>query len=126
MRRDPDALFATRAKSRIIPFDFVLQELADVGPWTRPMFGSTAVYVDEKIVFALRDGKPEGDNGVWVATTREQHASLRKELPSLRSIAVLGIATAYTRFRLAAAGAIGRVGGETCHRSSAADRAEPG
>ena len=45
----------------------------------------------EKIVFALREkagGDP--DNGVWVATTPEHHASLRRELPSLRSITVFG------------------------------------
>jgi hypothetical protein len=49
------------------------------------------VYVDDKIVFVLRDkASSPGDNGVWVATTRDHHASLRKELPSIRSIAVLG------------------------------------
>jgi len=42
----------------------------------------------------LRD-KPSSprDNGVWVATTPEHHASLRQELPCLRSIAVLGAGT---------------------------------
>ena len=90
MRRDPDALFSPREKKRTIPFDFVLEELADVDPWTRPMFGAVAVYVGEKIVFILRDGKDDEDNGVWVATTKEHHASLRRELPSLRSILVFG------------------------------------
>jgi hypothetical protein len=47
--------------------------------------------VEEKIVFVLRE-RPSAphDNGVWVATTKEHHASLRRELPSLRSITVLG------------------------------------
>jgi len=90
VRRDPDALFATRAAARKIPFDFVLVELAELGPFTRPMFGCTAVYVDDKIVFILRDkGKPRADDGVWVATVHEHHASLRRELPMLRSISVL-------------------------------------
>ena len=31
-----------------------------------------------------------GDNGVWIATTAEHHASLAAELPGLRSITVLG------------------------------------
>ena len=88
MRRDTDAFFA-RAKVRKIPFDFVLEELAALAPWTRPMFGCTAVYVDERIVFILRD-KADADTGVWVATTREHHASLRREMPSLRSITVFG------------------------------------
>jgi hypothetical protein len=90
VRPDPDALFVQKAKGRKIPFDFVLDELADLSPWTRPMFGCTAVYVEERIVFVLRDGKPDGDNGVWVATTKEHHASLRRELPIMRSIGVLG------------------------------------
>ena len=51
------------------------------------MFGCTAVYVAEKIVFILRDRPARtDDNGVWVATTREHHESLRAELPGLRSI----------------------------------------
>ena len=85
-----EALFATTSKKRI-PFDWVLTELEVLGPTTNPMFGCTAIYIDEKIVFILRE-RPNGaaDNGVWLATTREHHASLRGELPSLRSIGVLG------------------------------------
>ena len=39
----------------------------------------------------LRD-KPTNtsDNGVWLATTRDHHDSLRLEFPSMRSIQVLG------------------------------------
>jgi hypothetical protein len=91
MRRvDPDAIFTARNARRRIPFDFVLDELAELGPWTRPMFGCHAVYVEEKIVFALREkGDPRCDDGVWIATTTEHHESLRRELPSMRSISVL-------------------------------------
>jgi hypothetical protein len=54
------------------------------------MFGCTAVYVEEKIVFILRDKEgATDDNGVWVATTKEHHASLRREFPCMRSIEVL-------------------------------------
>ena len=83
-------IFRAKTKARI-PFDFVLDELDRLGPVTRPMFGCTAVYVGERIVFILRD-KPgiTTDNGVWIATTTEYHASLREELPSMRSISVLG------------------------------------
>jgi len=72
------------------PFAFVLDELASLEPHTRPMFGCTAVYVGERIILVLRE-RPTGadDNGVWLATSREHHASLRGELPSLRSIGVL-------------------------------------
>jgi hypothetical protein len=91
VRRSSDALFSARKPGKPAPFGFVLEELAGLAPWTRPMFGCTAVYVDEKIVFILRDRKGEvDDNGVWVATTREHHESLRRQLPSLRSIKVFG------------------------------------
>jgi hypothetical protein len=90
VRRDPDALFAARKPLKKIPFEFVLAELEELAPVTRPLFGCHAVYVDEKIVFALRDkGNPPDDDGVWVATTLEHHAALRRDLPSLRSITVL-------------------------------------
>ena len=79
-----EALFAPKKK---IPFDWVLGELESLEPTTNPMFGCTAVYVEEKIVFILRDRPTHReDNGVWVATTREHHASLRKDLPTLRRI----------------------------------------
>jgi hypothetical protein len=89
-RRDPSALFATAKMPQKPPFDFVLGELEALDPWTRPMFGCHAVYVEEKIVLILRHKrKPACDDGVWVATTAEHHASLRRDLPSLRSISVL-------------------------------------
>ena len=89
-RRDPSALFAPKKTPKKLPFDFVLEELAAVDPWTRPMFGCHAIYVEEKIVFALREKRsPACDDGVWLATTAEHHASLRREMPSLRSITVL-------------------------------------
>jgi hypothetical protein len=74
-----------------VPHEFVLDALASLSPFTRPMFGCLAVYVGEKIVLILRD-KPESraDNGVWLATTQEHHASLRREFPHMRSIQVLG------------------------------------
>jgi hypothetical protein len=89
-RRDADALFAVRQPSRKLPFDFVLEQLAILGPWTRPMFGCHAVYIEDKIMFVLRDkGDPKCDDGVWIATTVEHHETLRAELPSMRSIRVL-------------------------------------
>jgi hypothetical protein len=74
-----------------IPFEFVLEEIAALSPWTRYMFGSTAVYVDEKIVLILRH-KETGreDNGIWLATIPEHHESLSREFPSMRSISVFG------------------------------------
>jgi len=86
--RDP--LLAGKQRKKI-PFEFVLDALADASPWTRPMFGCLAVYVADKIVLVLRDKPgPSPDNGVWLATTCEHHESLRRNFPSMRSIAVLG------------------------------------
>ena len=55
------------------------------------MFGALAVYVGDKIVLILRDkGDASADNGVWLATTRDQHESLRRDFPNMRSIQMLG------------------------------------
>ncbi len=84
-QRDP-----LRTKPRKAPpFEFVLEALSTLSPRTRPMFGCLAVYLGEKIVLVLRD-KSDGDGGVWLATTKEHHASLRAEFPTMRSIRVLG------------------------------------
>lgn len=74
-----------------MPHDFVLEGLSSLSFYTRPMFGCLAIYVADKIVLILRD-KPNhiSDNGVWLATTEEHHASLRRDFPNLRSIGVLG------------------------------------
>jgi hypothetical protein len=74
-----------------IPYEFVLDALTPLRPRTNPMFGCLAVYIGEKIVLVLRDKKaPSADNGVWLATTKEQHESLRVEFPHMRSIEALG------------------------------------
>jgi hypothetical protein len=95
-RRNPsslppeDILLAPKQRKRW-PHEFVLDALAPVSPWTRPMFGCLAVYLGEKIVLVLRDKHDSpADNGVWLATTVEHHHTLRQEFPSMRSIRVLG------------------------------------
>jgi len=78
-------------KPTSMPFRFVLDELDAMNPRTNPMFGCFGVYIGDKIVLALRsrDSHPD-DNGVWIATKPEHHAGLKKILPSMRSIYVLG------------------------------------
>ena len=84
------ALFAGRQR-KIVPHEFVLDTLAALSPRTRSMFGCLAVYVENKIVFILREKRDQtADNGVWLATTVEHHESLRREFPNMRSIQVFG------------------------------------
>ncbi len=72
-----------------LPFAFVLDELEALEPQTRPMFGCTSVYIGERIVLILRDKPaPQEDNGVWIATTVEHHASLKRDFKTMRSIAL--------------------------------------
>lgn len=75
---------------KAIPFDFILEELDALNPYTKPMFGAHAIYISEKIIFIVRHKESHvEDNGVWLATTMEHHESLRKIFPNMRSIGVL-------------------------------------
>jgi hypothetical protein len=86
-----DEVFLAARPGKAAPHEFVLDAISSLAPTTRPMFGCLAVYVEDKIVLILRDKPSErADNGVWIATTREHHDSLRRELPPMRSIGVLG------------------------------------
>lgn len=72
------------------PHEFVLDALSSLELRTRHLFSGFAVYVGPKIVCVLRDRPTHAeDNGMWLATMQEHHESLRREFPSLRSIAVL-------------------------------------
>src|SRR5260221_8980320 len=89
LARDPVLLGVRKRKAP--PHAFVLEALAEAEPRTNPMFGCLAVYVGEKIVLILRDRpKYPKDNGVWIATSVEHHASLRAEFPNMRSVGLLG------------------------------------
>ena len=74
-----------------IPFEFILDHLYQVSPVIKRMFGCVAIYVNDKMVLALRqrDDHPE-DNGLWVVTDNAHHHSLKQELPSLRTIQLFG------------------------------------
>ena len=79
------------SQKKPIPFEFVLDYLYPKEPVIKPMFGAYAVYVGGKIVLVLRQKKQHPrDNGVWIATTKEHHKSLRNIFPSMRSIGLLG------------------------------------
>jgi hypothetical protein len=87
----PDDAFGAVKQRKAIPHQFVLDAIAALSPTTRRMFGCLAVYVAEKIVLILRDKREmTADNGVWLATSKDHHDSLRREFPNMRSIQVLG------------------------------------
>jgi hypothetical protein len=73
-----------------VPFPFILELLYSQEPRVKPMFGAHAVYVREKIVLIMRNKEthPEA-NGIWIATSKEHHASLKKELPTMHSVYLL-------------------------------------
>lgn len=73
-----------------IPYSFILDLLHRADPVVKPMFGCHAVYIGHKIVFIMRKKGKDRDDGVWMATYPEHHASLRKDFPSLRSIELFG------------------------------------
>src|SRR5580700_1054266 len=104
-----DTLFAIRQR-KAVPHEFVLDAIAALSPATRSMFGCLAVYVADKIVLILRDkGDSTADNGVWLATTKEHHESLRREFPNMRSIQAFG--TNVTGWQMLPVGAGFRGGG---------------
>jgi len=87
---------AKSAKRKPIPYPFILEALAPLSPEVRPMFSGHAVYIQDKIVFMLRDHpKSPEDNGLWLVFAEdfdESHdpKSLRHEFPSIRPIQLLG------------------------------------
>ena len=85
-----EAVFAVKPR-KAVPHEFVLDAIAAASPETKPMFGCLAIYVKDKIVLILRDRRDlTDDNGVWLATAEEHHASLKREFPSMRSIGMFG------------------------------------
>ena|SRR5215218_4559497 len=75
-----------------IPFDFVFDYLFPLEVKVKPMFGLFALYIGEKLVLMLRQRKQHSEiNGVWIATSKDHHKSLRKAFPSLRSLRPLQI-----------------------------------
>ena len=67
-----------------LPFPFVIEELDSLRPTIKRMFGFTHVYLEDKLLFSLRDDpKQKGTNGLWLYTTTEHIESLAKEFPHL-------------------------------------------
>lgn len=74
----------TRQQAKQDPFPFVLDELEPIRPTIKRMFGFTYIYLDEKLLCALRNSvKHPTSNGVWLFTTKEHVESLGREFPDL-------------------------------------------
>jgi hypothetical protein len=68
---------------KVIPYDFVFDYLPQ-NVITKRMFGMHYIYLNKKIVLILRKASKNLDmNGVWVATSKEHHQSLEKDVPAL-------------------------------------------
>ena len=76
------------------PYEFILDELAGLDLHTRRMFGCTAIYVGEKIMFVMYKPAPngsspnalDGDIGIWVCIPNEHTLSMKSEFPQLRGV----------------------------------------
>ena len=69
---------------RPIPFDFVIEELAELRPVVNSAFGFTYVYLDDLLLFMLRDSmKQPATNGMWLFTSSDHVDSLANEFPDL-------------------------------------------
>jgi hypothetical protein len=74
----------TTSVKRQVPFPFVPEELSSLRPTIKNLFGSTHVYLDDKLLLSLRNSiKHPGTNGIWVYTTAQDLDSLAKEFPDL-------------------------------------------
>ncbi len=66
------------------PFPFVLEELTPLRPTIKRVFGFIYIYLDDKLLCALRESaKQPNSNGMWIFTTTENVESLSKEFPQL-------------------------------------------
>ena len=69
--------------ARTIPYDFILDYLPR-NVIVKQTFGMYYIYLDKKIVLILRKlSKNLNFNGIWIATTKEHHESLKLDIPAI-------------------------------------------
>ena len=84
-----------------IPFEFILEYLHPLEVTIKPMFGCHAIYSGGKILLIVRKKEDHKDaNGVWMATGKEHHASLKKELPNMQSVYILSDGKGETNWQM--------------------------
>ncbi len=77
----------TVAVRKQLPFSFIFEELISIRPSIKRMFGFTHVYLDETLLFSLRDSaKQPGTNGMWLYTTTEHIETLPGSFLSYRGV----------------------------------------
>jgi len=66
-----------------IPFDFLLNDLP-AGIIVKPAIGMFYIYFNGRIVLIFRKtNKNPQFNGIWIATTRDHHHSLKVDVPAV-------------------------------------------
>ena len=77
-----------------MPYDFFIEGLYPLPIRHKKMFGVDAIYLEDRILFALcQNEKYHLDHGIWVATKKEHHQKLKHQLQSIRPLLSLGIKT---------------------------------
>ena len=72
------------SQRKTLPFPFIIDELESLRPTVRNVFGFTHVYLEDKLLFSLRDAPTQcGSNGMWLYTTTEHLDSLGAEFQDL-------------------------------------------
>src|SRR5262245_42762718 len=67
-----------------LPFPFILDQVISLRPTIKRMFGFTYVYLEDRLLFSLRESsKHRSSNGMWLFTTTEHLESLRNEFRQL-------------------------------------------
>lgn len=75
---------------KLVPYDFVFDYLPG-SVIVKPMFGMHYVYLGKKIMLILRNRTNEPElNGVWLATVRKHHDSLKEDIPPLGAAFMAG------------------------------------
>ena len=76
----------------MLPHEFILDHLYPLPIQTKKMFGNHGIYVEDKIVLAVRDNENKPiDNGIWIATSAKHHDRLKSQFSSLKNLTLYNI-----------------------------------
>ena len=89
------------ALKKNIPFDFVFEYLEPLQYVVKPFFGCFGIYIGNKIILIVRDRKDHTEvNGVWTATSHQNHQSLKQTFPSMCSVSILNNGAGETAWQM--------------------------